>query len=283
MEENIYLNGNTSAPDKYTHTPSGYPDFSGENEYSRYTAVIDFPINDPAKSYYNKNGYVLYIPSDFKYVNKTDIYLVTTDNKIITYDNHNDTNYSTDWSDKKWRAFYVHSDYSYDSNGELIPVGNAPELRRIVFVSRNYELPRYTYFYVDNFDNYKARLDTFKQHPIEDIYYTTNTFKFKTNFDKNRFIVTQLPYESGWTVKIKDSLGKEYETDIYQSHGGFVSFVSGKGECSYEMTFYPPGLRLGGYLSAIGAASLLGTMLAYCYVNIHLKDYKKIYSSIAIL
>lgn len=270
MVENINLNDDLNS--EYGYAAGDYPDFSGENEYSRYTAVIEFPTLDSAKTYYNPNGMIFYIPSDFKYTNKTDIYFVTTDDKIITYDNHNDTNYSTDWSDKKWRAFYIHPEYGYDSNGDLIVTGPAPQIKKIICVSRNYTLPRYSYFYVDSFDNYLDRLSMFNENPITDVYYTTNTFKFKTNYDKNRLIVSQLPFEEGWTVKIKDSQGNVTEPKIYKAQGGFVSFVSGKGECSYEMTFYPPGLRIGSYLSALGAFTFISTLFGYGYVSWYLKE-----------
>lgn len=275
MDEVIALNFNKTYPNEYTYEAGAYPDFENNRDYSRYVAVIDFAVTPTIyNDYYNPNGMVFYLPSNFQEDNKVDIYLVTEDNKIITYDNHNDTNYSSNWTDKKWRAFYVHAQYGYNENGELITVSPAPKIKKMIAVSRSYELPRYTYFYVDNFDTYTSRIQKFVDNPITDVNYTTNKFTFKTNYEKNRFIVTQLPYEEGWTVEIKDSAGTVTEADLYISHGGFVSFVSGKGACTYTMTFYPPGLRIGSYLSAIGSFALLATMFSYVYVTINFRDYK---------
>ena len=43
---------------------------------------------------------------------------------------------------------------------------------------------------------------------------------------------------------MKDENGKESDVKVFNGQGGFVSFISGKGACSYELEFYTPYLSI---------------------------------------
>ena len=97
---------------------------------------------------------------------------------------------------------------------------------------------------------------------VENVKYSKNaSFSFETNFDKDIFVVTQMPYEKGWEVKAN---GKNLE--VFSAQGGFVGFVAPKGQVKYTMKFYPANLQLGKYMSAVGAAIFLSTYYGYCFL-----------------
>ena len=233
---------------------------SNDSGSRRYIAIIDFPVGT-ADERYDEKGMVYYLDNHYSSDLKADIYFVDTTGKIVTYDNHSDPRYtvsSTGWgANKKWRAFYVTPDST----------GKAPHIKRIVVVARNTKIEANYNLYYDSYSNYLAHTQKFRDNPITDVEYKTSTWKFKTNFAENRIITTRLAYEDGFTVTCTDKNGNKKDLPVFMTQGGFLSFVSGTGECSYVVDFYPPGLSLGRTLSAIGAFALLSSMVAYIYLS----------------
>lgn len=82
-------------------------------------------------------------------------------------------------------------------------------------------------------------LDMTKEYPLENVKVGTNKITFSTNYAEEKFIVTTIPFDNGWKVRtLKDDLsGKGLE--VFKTHGGFVGFMSDKGEVDYEMSFVP--------------------------------------------
>ena len=116
-----------------------------------------------------------------------------------------------------------------------------------------------------------------KQHQVTDVDSTrNNVFTFKTNFDKERLVVTRLAYADGFTLKIKDNKGNVRDAKVFNGQGGFVSFISGVGECSYELEFYTPHLKLAGYVSAVAAFSAVTSYLTYFYFGILAKRKREV-------
>lgn len=247
-----------------------YPDEYTSFDYSRYIAVINVPTGT-VNERYNANGMVYYLNINFDSKNRVDVYFVDTNDKVITFDNHSDTRYTTTWLSKNLRAFYI----SKPSDGS-----DAPHLKKIVLVSRNYKLDIGSSFYWDTYDNYLARLQKFLDNPITNIRYRANHFDFDTNFANERIIVTRLAYEDGFTIKMIDDNGNKKNLTPFATQGGFLSFVSGKGNCHYEVDFYPPGLALGSYLSAVGTFLFFSSAVAYAYMHMYLNKkylFKDIY------
>ncbi len=247
--------GGYTASDK----PS-YPEKFSQEDYSRYIAVINVPVDTYAEKY-NENGMVYYINNNFNTDNRVDVYFVDTEGRVITFDNHSDTRYSSTWSSKNLRAFYV------SRPDESTP---APKVKKIVFVSRSNKVDVGSTFYWDTYDNYLNRIQPFIDNPITDVHYKTNHFDFKTNFTEERITVTRLAYEDGFKVKMVDSEGQKQDLTCFSTQGGFLSFVSGKGNCYYELDFYPPGLALGSYLSAIGSFLMFSTAVGYAYISMRI-------------
>ena len=102
---------------------------------------------------------------------------------------------------------------------------------------------------------------------MSSVKYRDNYFSFKTNFEKRRFVVTQIAYEKGWTIKAKLSDGTKKTITPYIAQGGFVGFLSETGDTSYEMEFYTPMLQEGTYISIGGTFIFISTLIAYLYLD----------------
>ena len=61
------------------------------------------------------------------------------------------------------------------------------------------------------------------------------------------------------------------ESKIYKVNGGFIGFVAFEGNHNYELTYYPPGMQQGIYISSIGL--IIYMILNVLYIT--LDDYKK--------
>ena len=69
----------------------------------------------------------------------------------------------------------------------------------------------------------------------------------------DRVILTTIPYEKGWTLKID---GQPADIKVYQ--GALIGIDCGPGHHDIELDFTPPGTKTGAMLSAIG---IVGTLL----------------------
>ena len=274
VDEMIALDYDTSVYDKFSEVT--YPSTFTSGDYSRYIAVITCPVGQAAEKY-SADGYMYYIKNSYESQKKVDIYLVDDNDKVITYDNHTDYASTSSWSSKCYRGFYVSPTYSLDADGNFVSNHDAPHVKKIVIVSRNYKLEGNYNFYYGTYNDYLARLQKFYDNPVTDIHYKTNHFDFKTNFAKERIVVTRLAYEEGFTLKMTDSTGKTKEIETFIADGGFLGFISGVDECSYTLDFYPPGLELGSYVSAIGIFLFFSTILLHAYLNIYLKQKRDIF------
>ena len=160
------------------------------------------------------------------------IILYGEDDKVLTSDRHMIHWYNKEYDYKYERGFYVNE-----------------EVKRIEI--RLYDTCSPTQYLVmpyvsfEYYDSYKARMDYLKKYEFEEVKKGINGFSFKTNYAEERFIVTQVPYDAGWKLKVKDENGKNINTKIYSAQGGFVSFVAPQGEIYYELNYVTPGLSTG--------------------------------------
>lgn len=226
----------------------------------RYVTVIT--PNYSAGFPYDKNGLVLYLKNSYLDSQDINVYLTTIDEdgveRFLTFDNHSDSGFDINGTYRKnYRGFYT--DVTYDQEDNKI---DAPKINKIIIVSRKTSVHNYQLFY-DLGTNVNNRIAEIKKENIQNVNYSTNHFDFTSNFTSPRIVVTQLPYEDGWTVKATDKTGKTQELDVFKSQGGFVSFATTEGEFKYSMDFYTPYLQMGGYLSAIGLFISLGSYFAY--------------------
>jgi len=190
----------------------------------------------------------------------------------VTYDNHNDGFYNSNRVGKDIRTFYITPEYSVDDSGKLTKTKDAPKISKVIFASRSKKIGAYPSIYVGTAAEFQNKLDTLKQYVVTDVKSSTNTYKFKTNFEKNRVVVTRLAYEEGFTLKMVDESGKKTNVEVFNGQGGFVSFVSGTGNCSYTLEFYTPYLKIASYISMIGVTAFIGSIVGYLYLDMRKKE-----------
>ena len=95
-----------------------------------------------------------------------------------------------------------------------------------------------------------------------------NTYKFKTDFDKERIIVTRLAYEDGFKLTYKDANGQKHTRQVFNGQGGFASFISGTDECTYTLTFSTPYLEIASLISGMGVIVYFSSLCAYLYLDL---------------
>ena len=158
------------------------------------------------------------------------------------------------------------SEGKYDAQSFTDSMNKETRLNKIIIANRNIRTMGNSEFNAgimfETATQFKARTNNLYQYKVENVKYSKNaSFSFETHFDKDIFVVTQMPYEKGWEVKAN---GKNLE--VFSAQGGFVGFVAPKGQVKYSMKFYPANLQLGKYMSAVGAAIFLSTYYGYCFL-----------------
>ena len=126
--------------------------------------------------------------------------------------------------------------------------------------------------YIDTFTKHQTKMNNLKQYVVEDVKSSANKYTFKTNFDMNRLVVTRLAYEKGFTLKMVDENGKKQKVNVFNGQGGFVSFVSGKGACSYTLEFYTPNLKVGSLVSSISTFIFASSIVGYLFIDMKKKE-----------
>ena len=252
---NLYPSEDPTYPFKYQNTSPGKG-----NESGRWVCVIT-PTTGQEYFEYDPDGIAYYVScfSSFYTDYHIDILLVDDKNELIDYDNHNDDSFGS--LTGNYRGMYTRTSYS---NG--VSKHDAPKVSKIIIVQKRVNLYTPSIYY-EPYTQYQKRLDSLKEYPLTDVHYSTNHFDFKTNFDERRLVVTQLAYEDGWSVTATHKDGSKEKLKVFVGQGGFVSFVSGVGECSYTLDFYPPYLQLGTALSAVGLFLFFSTMIGYYYID----------------
>lgn len=266
-EEYLQLSPDNPNYDKHS-TP-------GQDEaYRKWVAVIE--CKNECFSSYDPKGNIYYVGASFAKQNEYDIYFVDTNNQFVTFDNHNDGYHTSGRTGKNQRGFYVTPKYEINADGELTIVKDAPKIKKIIIVSRNSLMANNFQVYVDTATKHNAKMDKLKQYVVTDVKSGTNEWSFKTNFDKERVVVTRLAYEEGFSLKMIDAYGNKKNVKVFNGQGGFVSFISGVGECTYQLEFYTPYLKIGSLISSLSTFAFFSTMIAYMYVDLRREDKKLI-------
>ena len=115
-------------------------------------------------------------------------------------------------------------------------------------------------------------MNKLKEYVVSDVKTSANKYSFKTNFDKNRVVVTRLAYEKGFKLKMIDEQGVKHDLKVFNGQGGFVSFISGKGNCSYTLEFYTPYLAIGSLVSSISVFVFVSSIVGYLYLDLRRKE-----------
>ena len=203
-------------------------------------------FNDESNKF-NKDdsGISIMINSTFNYENRINVYLLGKNGKLLTYDNHGDN--------LVYSANFLHFRELYTSE----------DVYAVVYRIRNGGAAGSLTTYAESYNDFKERTDLLGEYPIENVHYVnTNKFTFTTNFPKHRFVVTNISYEKGWKVYA----GGE-RIDTYLSTGGFVGFISKKGETSYVMEYSNDIAKFGEIFTIISFFSVLISYAGMIYIE----------------
>ncbi len=236
----------------------------------RYVEVIEskdsyFPNYDPL-------GNVYYVSSSFEDGYETDIYFVDIDNKIVTFDDHNDGYTHASRIGKEERAFYISPSYNVSSDGTVTVVEDAPKIKKIIFVNRGNKVNAAHHISIDTFTSQNAKNEHLKQYTVSDLKNSANKYTFNTNFDKEKIVVTRLAYEDGFTLLAFDTNGNKKDINVFNAQGGFISFICPKGSYSFELSFMTPNLKTASLISSFGVFSYFATMVSFVFLDLRKKE-----------
>lgn len=174
------------------------------------------------------------------------IYLIGEDeegnNKVITFDNYQNSSTS---AGRAWRGLYANE-----------------KVKRIIVCVDGDEYWATTdlvKLYYEPFEDCIARYQNAIDNGLNNVNYHVNTFTFDTNYENQRFVITQLAYTGGWKVYATDKDNVTTELKVYKAQGGFAGFVAPSGEMSYKLCYSSPRFNVGliiTLISAVGAVSL---------------------------
>lgn len=112
------------------------------------------------------------------------------------------------------------------------------------------------YIYIQRNSDYQRAIDKLKANKINIVERNENETKFITNYEKDKLLVFNYPYQDGWSVKKKstDTKGNIVydDVDIYKAQGGFLSIVAESGEQEYILSYETPYFKLGCMATALG-------------------------------
>ena len=236
----------------------------------RYVAVIE--SLDSYLPNYDPFGNIFYVTNSFDYDYGTDIYFVDTDNTIVTFDDHNDAKTKSPRNGKEERCFYIAPTYSFDSDGHLTVIKDAPKIKKIIFVSRENKIQTEFHVAIDTASSFNSKTNHFREDALLDVKSSANKYSFKTSFNKEKIVVTRLAYEEGFNLMMIDENGNKKDINVFNAQGGFVSFIAEKGNCSYELTYNTPNLKKGSLISIIGILFYASTLISFIYIDMHKKE-----------
>ena len=165
------------------------------------------------------------------------VHIYDEDGKMITFDYHQYINQEY----KNLRGFYVNRPAKTIVVKPMINEGDNTNMNGFAV-------------YEENYNSYLSRLNKIKENPLENVHMTTNKATFETNFTENKIVVTTIPYDAGWSLKMTDANGVVTEPKVFKAQGGFCAFVGKSGKNSYVLEYFTPGLKPGLTISLMGFA-----------------------------
>ena len=244
------VNAISNIPNEFASTDYSERDTYGNSKAQRYFTFYE--SNTPGEPLF-KAGTSLYVYAQFSPSIKYDFYFLEKngegENKIFMYDMHDDDN--TD-NTTQMRGFYITKDvYQMAVCGKY-------DNSFINYISR---------MFVETKEQYDMRREALNAQPIENVKYSHDKFTFTTNYNKERFVVSYVPYDAGWKLTAKGSDGKTQSLKIYNGNGAFVSFVAPTGEQTYTLTYVTPYINISYIVSALATTSFFLSMVGYTIVQ----------------
>ena len=141
--------------------------------------------------------------------------------------------------------------------------GEEFELR--MTVANEYTIVRSFHFYQFDYDLFKADIDKLKQQQWNITDFDGDYIKGTINAGEGQLMLTSIPYEDGWTIKVdgetlnfvnKDTTEYDVTDQCYTKVvEALYAIKMTPGEHTVEMSYTPPGLIPGLFLFVLGAAA----------------------------
>jgi uncharacterized membrane protein YfhO len=263
----------------YSSTSQIYTYSKGLNYYSKVvfddTDYENNPVPLLASEASERNGAYVSVGSKFGY--NIDFYLYgydadTETYHVITHDQHMQNNYdkTNDW--KYGRGFYV----------------DEPVYKVVGLVKENMDEDvqiKVNAMYYEYNDEYQEDVDKLMDSPISVTYRDANTVKYTSDYSKDKIVVLNIPYDTGWTLTqtTTDTSGNQTEEDVeyFNVDGGLIGYIAPEGEVSYNLSYYTPGLTTGLEITDVGlvfTTAIVGIYYSLNYTKKILSRIKKVYS-----
>lgn len=211
---------------------------------TRFQIVIK--LNEPAYPADSQGRYYL---MDYPYASGSTrfdaaIWLIGEDDNVITYDDGRYNRISYNYG-AIYRGFYSRKPVKYiiicplnSGEGEI-----------------NYRT--WTGIFYQEWNEVLKAYNNAKKYELQNVTYNNGSATFTTNYEENRFVMTQLAYTKGWKLKANVN-GVKKDIKVYNSQGGFVGFVAPKGTVTYELTYLTDGLVLWSLVTVGGFVGIVG-------------------------
>ena len=249
-EKNVET-GENKFPEVQYKERNEYGGSKAQHYFAFYTAKnTSQPLFTAGTALYAKTLFSGSEKYDFYFLEKNESYNPADENdmpyKIFMYDMHDDD--TTD-NTCMMRGFYLKKDvYQIAICGKY----------------DNSFLTDYPVFFTETKEQYEARRDALNADPVENVVYSADKFTFDTNYTRDKFVVSYVPYDAGWKLTAKNiETGKTEKLKVYNGNGGFVSFVAPAGHYSYNLTYVTPYLTVSYIVSALTISSFFLSMVGY--------------------
>ena len=183
--------------------------------------------------------------------------LYGANDKLLTQDAHMYHNYSisTKYYERKMeRSYYVTEEvkkivveFIHDA---VIDTNMGNSMFNLDDVNVRYR------YYNDYLNDWSFALN----HKLENVESTTNSFSFETNYESQKIVCLNIPYDQGWTLTCDDE-----EVDIITMNGGFIGFIAKSGNHKYFLNYVTPGMNTGLMitLGGVGMGAVIGFIFNY--------------------
>ncbi len=185
-----------------------------------------------------------------------EVRMYNANNELVVSDTHGINYYDHSGDHKYARGFYT-DEAIYSVEVELMSDCDVSN-----FTSHDLQL-----YYID-YDRYEESVLNLQNKKVLNVKHTKNTFTFDTNYEKDEFVVLNIPIDEGWTLKCDNK-----EIKMYKTNGGFIGFVAKQGMHSYHLSYVTPNLMIGIGVSAGSSFIFLILTFSSFYV-VELKEKK---------
>lgn len=165
-------------------------------------------------------------------------------------------------------SYYENHDYSIVRLGSFEP-GTEIEVRLTIRLNTSnpdhdeYTIIKDFFFYHLNYDLFQQDINQLKENQWEISEYSDRYVKGTINAEEGQIMLTTIPSEEGWTVKVD---GKKVDTiEVLKA---FIGIELEPGEHTVEMKYTPPGFNIGVFTLILGIGIIV---MFYIYDRKHNK------------